>query len=312
MHEKYDVFISYSRRNQRFVNRLAKDLKAHRIKVFIDTLEIKIGDQFRKKIEEGIENSRYFCIVISQPALESYYVRQMELEAAFSHMVRTSRESYILPIMWRKPDTPLPLMLSTYHYLDFSKRKNYYRQLSRLVKKIQLDDEEFTGKKWFKNIDVSPFGHLVGTTPLNHISYSGSCVKIFFKKGLAYRVELFEDGNLGGFKKIEYDEENRVYLNTLYRKNKIISTWKYFYDKKTGTRNLKQDFYPGKEPYFEITYNPKGDRLEERFIKSNGELDGSKEYAVKQYNYSSDGELLEIIYLDEFRNLLENNPEYEN
>jgi hypothetical protein len=300
MPDSYDVFISYSRKNQKFVNRLANDLAAHRLRVWLDSLEIDVGDRFRKKIEEGIETSRYFCLVISPASMKSYYVREMELEAAFSHMVRTSRQSFILPIMWSRPPTPLPLMLSTYHFLDFTNSRNYYHQLGRLVKKIRLDDDEFTGEKWYKNIDISSFGHLVGVTPLNHISYSGSCVKVYFKAGLAHRVELFDDGNLSGFKTIEYDEEEeRVFDNTLYRDNQIVSTWRYFYDKKSGTRKLKQDFYPDKNPHLEIAYNPDGDRLEERFLQQDGSLDGSRGFAIKRFKYLPNGNLSGEILLDE-------------
>jgi hypothetical protein len=299
MSDNYDVFISYSHKNQRFANRLANDLAAHRLRVWLDTLEVNVGDRFRKKIEEGIETSRYFCLVISPASMKSYYVREMELEAAFLHMVRTSRQSFILPIMWRRPPNPLPLMLSTYHYLDFTNSKNYYYQLGRLVKKIRLDDDKFTGEKWYKNIDISSFGHLVGVTSLNHISYSGSCVKVFFKAGLAYRVELFDDGNLSGFKTIEYDEDERVFNNTLYRNGQIVSTWRYFYDEKSGTRNLKQDLCPGKMPHLEIKYNPNGDRIEERFLKQDGTLDGSRGFAIKRFRYSPTGDLNEEILLNE-------------
>lgn len=305
MTESHDVFISYSRRNQKFVNRLARDLEAHSLKVWLDTLEINVGDIFRRRIEEGIESSRYFCLVISPASMKSYYVQKMELEAAFSRMTRASRESFILPIMWRRPSEELPLMLSSYHYLDFTNSNKYHQQLGCLVRKIRLDDDEFTGERWYKNIDVSPFGLLVGITPLNHISYSGSCVKLYFIDGLPHKVELFDDGTLSGLKEIRYDAQRRVFENTLWRDGKIVSTWRYFYDKKTGTRNLKQDYFPDRQPHLEITYNPNGDRLEERFLRQDGALDNSRGFSVKRFEYSPDGDLRCEIFLDDNHEIIQ-------
>lgn len=75
--DQFDIFISYSRKNQRWANKLVSDLKRHDTKVWIDTLEINVGDIFRQKIEEGISKSRYFCLIISPHSMKSYYVRQL-------------------------------------------------------------------------------------------------------------------------------------------------------------------------------------------------------------------------------------------
>jgi hypothetical protein len=89
--ERRDVFLCYARSDARFVDRLAKDLADHHITSWIDTLDIKVGDSFRERIEAGIESARHFCFVISPASMKSFYVQKIELDAAFSHMVATKR-----------------------------------------------------------------------------------------------------------------------------------------------------------------------------------------------------------------------------
>jgi antitoxin component YwqK of YwqJK toxin-antitoxin module len=294
---EYDVFISYSRRNRRFVDRLVADLKRHHLRVWVDTLEISVGDQFRRKIEEGILSSRYFCIVISPASMISYYVRRLELETAFSYMSNTNRDSYILPILWKRPEE-IPTMLGTYQYLDFSNIRKYPEQLGRLVKKISMDDEKFTGARWYKNIDISNMGFLVGIGSLNHVGYSGHSVRVFFESGVAVRVETYTDGIQDGYKELSYDEKGRLFENTLFRNGELVDTWRYLYDNETGLRVLKQEYFPGHSPHHVIRYDTIGNRVEEKHFKEDGTLDDSRGYAVKQYEYTDDGHLKTEVWTD--------------
>jgi len=66
-----DVFISYSHRNAKFVRRLVDDLRAHGIDPWVDTLELTIGDRPRQRIEAAINDSRYFCLVVSPASMAS-------------------------------------------------------------------------------------------------------------------------------------------------------------------------------------------------------------------------------------------------
>lgn len=297
MNEKYDIFISYSRKNSRFVKKLAADLEQHQISVWLDTQEIEVGDQFRIKIEEGIASSRYFCLVLSPASLKSFFVRKFELESAFTLMMHRGKESFILPIMLKRPSDPLPLMLASFHYLDFSRSSKYLQQLERLVKKIQLDNEDLTGAIWYKNIDVSPYGFLSGIGPLNHMSYSGTCVLIHFENGLGKKVETYTDGNQDGYKLFSFDSNNRVYENTLYRSEKIIDTWRYLYDPKTKLRTKKQVYIPGFSPHLEIDYDRLGNQIEERNLDQDGNLTFTKGFAKRIFEYKN-GKLSKETWFD--------------
>ena len=71
-----DIFISYSRRDQEFVTRLASDLDAQVAGVWFDQSTIQAGQKWRDEIMEGIRECKAFILVLSPDAMESHYVRE--------------------------------------------------------------------------------------------------------------------------------------------------------------------------------------------------------------------------------------------
>ena len=59
------TFICYSRDNSDFVVRLARDLKAAGFDVWLDQLDIPKGARWDDAIEEAVERSSTFMIVLS-------------------------------------------------------------------------------------------------------------------------------------------------------------------------------------------------------------------------------------------------------
>jgi len=300
----FDVFISYSRRDARWVNRLARDLKLHDIKVWIDTLDLKVGDTVRAKIEEGIEFSRYFCFVISDASLQSYYARTVELEAAFSKMIDEKSEAFILPVMLRKPSKPLPLMLRQYHYLSFTNPRRYADGVFQLAKRIKLDDEQFSGSRWYTGIDVSPLGLLVGVGPMPYKSHSGYSVEIHFAKGQAVSLEMYHDGKLYCDKKVFY-EKGRVSMIEQYRKGRRTERLVYYYTRSNRPRRkLKQWFGAGDYPRMEASYDADGLRRVERYLKPDGSLDDSQGFASREFIYDRTGKVGEVVFRDSKGNIV--------
>jgi hypothetical protein len=70
-----DIFISYSRRDQEFVTRLASDLDAQVAGVWFDQATIQAGQKWHDEIMEGIRDCKAFILVLSPDAMESRYVR---------------------------------------------------------------------------------------------------------------------------------------------------------------------------------------------------------------------------------------------
>jgi len=71
-----DIFISYSRRDQEFVTRLASDLNAQVALVWFDRSTIQLGQKWYDEIMEGIRGCKAFILVLSPDAAESKYVRE--------------------------------------------------------------------------------------------------------------------------------------------------------------------------------------------------------------------------------------------
>jgi hypothetical protein len=295
-----DVFICYSRKNSRFVDQLVRDLEDHQITVWLDRIELEPGDTPRRKIEEAIDACQFFCFVISEAALNSFYARKLELEAAFTKMINTGREGFILPILREKPSKPLPLMLGSLHYLDCTTNMKYKENLKRLVKKVKLEDENFTGARIYKNLDTSFSGHMVGVGPIRQIPHHGAAVRLYFHNGRVRTMETFTDGVPDGAKSVIYEAQMRVHEIVLFRNNRVVDTWKYEYDSVTGLRCKKYVYRPGQNPHLEMTYDKHGNRTSERHLNPDGTLDDSQGFAVQEWLFNDKGEPVTERFLDKY------------
>ena len=60
---KPKVFLSHSKKDKEFVERIANDLRYARVDVWYDDWEIPSGTSFRREIVDGIESSDlFFCL----------------------------------------------------------------------------------------------------------------------------------------------------------------------------------------------------------------------------------------------------------
>ena len=75
------VFISYSRQDMEFVQRLAADLQNAGLDVWWDLSDIQGSDVWEKRIEEGLRTSQHFIVVLTPDSLESRWVRREYLSA---------------------------------------------------------------------------------------------------------------------------------------------------------------------------------------------------------------------------------------
>ena len=71
-----EIFISYSRRDQEFVTRLATDLNERVAGVWFDQSAIQVGQKWHDEIMEGVHECKVFVLVLSPDAAESRYVRE--------------------------------------------------------------------------------------------------------------------------------------------------------------------------------------------------------------------------------------------
>ncbi len=89
------VFISYSRRDQEYVRKLAEDLN-RRVEggVWFDQSDIQAGDRWRDRIVNGVRDAKVVVLVLSPDSAASQYV-QMELNLALESGKK------VIPILYR-------------------------------------------------------------------------------------------------------------------------------------------------------------------------------------------------------------------
>lgn len=95
---KWDVFISHaSEDKEEFVLPLEKKLIENGVKVWIDNQELIMGDSIKRRIEEGLMNSKYGIVVLSDNFFKKEWP-QKELDALFSKEIEGKK--VILPIWY--------------------------------------------------------------------------------------------------------------------------------------------------------------------------------------------------------------------
>ena len=86
------VFISYSRQNLTFAERLARDLDDAGFDVWLDVRQIKGGQEWRDAIFTGINQAEIVVVCLSPSAVESEWVRREILMARGQH-------KFVIPVM---------------------------------------------------------------------------------------------------------------------------------------------------------------------------------------------------------------------
>jgi hypothetical protein len=97
--KKYDVFISHASEDKdSFVRPFVESLREKGIEVWYDDFELRIGDNLRRSIENGLKNSKYGIVILSEAFFKKEWT-QRELDGLFVREV--NGEKVILPI-WHK------------------------------------------------------------------------------------------------------------------------------------------------------------------------------------------------------------------
>jgi hypothetical protein len=126
---KQHVFISYSREDRSFVDRLSQDLLAAGVTIWQDTKEIAAGENWRLAIEQSLRQASAMLYVASARSAASHWMAK-ELEAVFS------RGTLVIPlILDDEGEHRLPSFLREYQWVDF--RSGYDDALAELLVALQ-------------------------------------------------------------------------------------------------------------------------------------------------------------------------------
>lgn len=119
----HDVFLSHSSQDNDITRFVADELSRAGLDVWVDFDNIQSGDRWLKTIENGLQESRVFALLLSKASRDSEWCERETLLAMDAKK----------PIqVARIEDMPLPLQLANRQYIDF------VRHPAAAVKKLAL------------------------------------------------------------------------------------------------------------------------------------------------------------------------------
>ncbi|MCP4659412.1 MAG: tetratricopeptide repeat protein, partial [bacterium] len=107
---RYDLFLSHGTPDKPWVETLVRELEALDLKVFLDTLEIKAGDNFVLRLSDGLGQSRFLVLVMSSQTFGRPWVDQ-EWTAFLAEHGPTGR---VLPVLIEHAEMPTILKATQY------------------------------------------------------------------------------------------------------------------------------------------------------------------------------------------------------
>ena len=111
-----EVFLSHSNQNRQFADTLAGVLRRHGVPVWYSQVNIIGAQQWHDEIGEALRRCDWFAVVLSQPSVESDWVKH-ELIYALTHNRFKNR---IIPITYEPCDTErLSWILPEFQSINF-------------------------------------------------------------------------------------------------------------------------------------------------------------------------------------------------
>lgn len=151
--EKYDIFISYSRKDKSQVDKIVDMLKFRGYRVWIDIDGIESGEAFRKTIVEAIENSSIMIFFSSDASNKSKWTtKEISLGVAYN--------KHIIPI---KLDTApysknIIFDLIDLDYIDMSEDRLVDASIQKLIRTLisKIGHGQFTDSDHFAQTVIMP------------------------------------------------------------------------------------------------------------------------------------------------------------
>ncbi len=136
-------FICYSRSDAAFALKLANNLKQSSIPVWIDKLDIGIGERWDREIEKALNKADCIIVLLSGSAIQSENVMD-EISFAFDENKK------IIPL--KITPCSIPLRLRRIQHIDFT--EDYNTGLNQLLQLLE-PVKEITGQKQTGNKEIT-------------------------------------------------------------------------------------------------------------------------------------------------------------
>jgi serine/threonine protein kinase len=157
------IFISYSHSDLPFVGWLMENLKQRGYEIWLDSSAIRIGQQWREEIVQGIEESEYFMIIISSRSIKSeHVVKELSLAETYGRL--------ILPVMIEEVEIPAKMKYQLagvqFILLDDSKSDENLDRLVQGLQKQAVSSERDAIDSLFSQRDLE-LQHCIGQSELS-------------------------------------------------------------------------------------------------------------------------------------------------
>lgn len=127
---EHKVFISYSRKDERFMWKLYKRLIDVGESLWVDKKNIRSGKNWDEEIQSGLEECSIMILIVSQSAMNSKNV-------AHEWKFFETKDKPIIPLFLSGSIDDLPFQLRNVQWIDFRDRNNFLSKLNELRKTLQ-------------------------------------------------------------------------------------------------------------------------------------------------------------------------------
>lgn len=126
--EESKIFISYSRKDKDFALRLAEDLRAAGVEIWIDQLDIAPGVRWDDAVEEALDSCKSFMVILSPVSVKSDDVKD-EIACALD------AGKQIIPVFYQ--ECKIPLRIRRLNYVDFT--SDYDSGKTKIIEAMKKD-----------------------------------------------------------------------------------------------------------------------------------------------------------------------------
>lgn len=155
------VFLSHSHADKVIARRLARDLRAAGVTVWIDEAELGIGDSLIHNIGKAIDTTDFLGVLLSNDSVQSDWVlREVEVALTQEFAGRTVK---VLPLL--VDNCNIPAFLRGKVYADFRDAAMYQQELARVLDRLGANsatssttimfDESYKQDQWYAQPVVS-------------------------------------------------------------------------------------------------------------------------------------------------------------
>jgi hypothetical protein len=129
------IFISYARKDAKFVLQLAQDFRRRGVDPWVDQLDLALGEgRWDDQIEIALKTCPYLLVVLSPASASSQNVKD-EINFALDE------GKTIIPIVYQ--DCEVPFRIRRFHHIDF--RNDYDETLSKLLRVLRVPPSGVVG-----------------------------------------------------------------------------------------------------------------------------------------------------------------------